>query len=84
MTPADLSRRVRKELKLTQSQLGLLLGSTQPTVCRWERGQWTPPDHQLALLEAFARSKVKNLAGLVQRHGVIYALTRVFRSMHPL
>src|SRR5438270_1569286 len=32
----------RKELGLSQRQLSVLVGTSQPTICRWETGQDTP------------------------------------------
>lgn len=81
MKAADLSRRARQVLNLTQAQLGLLLDAHAITVCRWESGAYVPTDHQLALLEAFAKVKVSDTAKVIRRKGPIYALARIFKHL---
>jgi transcriptional regulator with XRE-family HTH domain len=45
---------VRQSLGLSQSELGQILGITQATVSRWERGRTEPTPYQWGLLQAFA------------------------------
>ena len=46
-------RSLRKQLRLSQAELGLLVGAHPMTVSKWERGVLEPNAYQLALLERF-------------------------------
>ena len=55
---------MRKELHLTQEQLGVKIGVTGKTVSRWETGVYLPPaDALLALSEVFGVSINEILSG---------------------
>lgn len=81
MKTPDLCRAARHALGLTQAQLGQLLDAHPVTVCRWENGVYNPTDHQVALLEAFVKVRVRDTAKVLRRRGPIYALARVFRHL---
>lgn len=42
MNYAELTKRLRSKLILTQSEFGELLGVSFTTVCRWETGKYEP------------------------------------------
>ena len=44
---------LRKELNLTQEQLGEKLGVSNKTVSRWENGNYLPPVEALQLMSEF-------------------------------
>jgi putative transcriptional regulator len=50
---ADAVAQLRRDLGLSQAQLGQLLGAHFMTVSKWERGILSPDAYQLALMEAF-------------------------------
>lgn len=54
LAPREITR-IRERLKLTQAQLGQLLGVHPLTVSKWERGTLVPNPHQAAFLQLFDR-----------------------------
>ena len=44
---------LRKEKKLTQQELGDIIGVTNKTVSRWENGTYLPPVEALVLLSNY-------------------------------
>lgn len=42
MNYAELTKKLRSKLILTQSEFGELLGVSFTTVCRWETGKYEP------------------------------------------
>lgn len=75
---------VRTELGLSQSGLGQILGITQATVSRWERGRTAPTPYQWGLLQAFAVAAMH--PGTAQQlrlelgHGPVLALAFLLRT----
>jgi len=57
MTGAQIRELREKRLGLTQPQLAQLMGVHPITVSRWERDQLQPNQHQLELLNSFARAR---------------------------
>lgn len=53
--------RGRKLLGLTQDQLADLIGVTQPSVAKWERGDNVPRDHHKVKLATVLRQEVRQL-----------------------
>ncbi len=51
-------RNLRKRLRLSQAELGQLVGVHAMTVSKWERGVLEPNPYQLALLERFTLAPV--------------------------
>ena len=50
MTTAETVRKMRKGAGISQRELGALLGVSETTVARWERGERKPPPYlELAL-----------------------------------
>jgi repressor LexA len=56
-------RLLRKKLKLNQLAFAELVGVTQPTVSRWERGQDEPQGENLVKLASLAGERVEEFAG---------------------
>lgn len=52
MTKEEL-RDLRRQLKLSQAELGQLVGAHPMTVSKWERGVLQPSPYQVALLNRF-------------------------------
>jgi len=71
-------RDTRLRLRLTQPQLGQLLGAHWVTVSRWERGEAAPSSFQLDLLAAFERSSRRDesagIGAVLVAAGVVGAL----------
>jgi transcriptional regulator with XRE-family HTH domain len=71
---------VRKKLGLSQVQLAQLLGVHPLTVSKWERELLAPTEHQVALIESFAKARKSNrdigdeVAKLLVTAGVVVAL----------
>ena len=57
MIAADGIRDLRKDLGLTQAQLGQLLGVHSLTVSKWERGLLTPTPYYFAMLDSFKTAR---------------------------
>lgn len=51
-------RDLRKRLRLSQAELGQLVGAHAMTVSKWERGVLSPSAYQIALLERFAQAHI--------------------------
>ena len=47
----------KKVFGLSQGQFAALAKTTQPTVCRWERGELAPNARHLALIRASAQER---------------------------
>lgn len=58
-------RLLRKSLKLNQEEFAELLGVTQPTISRWERGNDIPDSENLAKLAQLAGKSIDEFAGYV-------------------
>lgn len=58
-TPGALTsmRAVRRRLGLTQGQLATVVRKTQPTVCRWEKGDLDPDRADLQRIRTYAASQ---------------------------
>jgi len=56
---ADAIAQLRRDLGLSQAQLGQLLGVHFMTVSKWERGILNPDAYELALMEAFRNTADK-------------------------
>lgn len=71
-------RDTRLRLRLTQPQLGQLLGAHWVTVSRWERGEAAPSSYQAELLAAFERSSRRDestgIGAVLVAAGVVGAL----------
>lgn len=52
-------RQCRKKLRLTQTELGQLLGAHGVTVSRWETDAIQPTPYQVALLSEFSKAAEK-------------------------
>ncbi len=56
MSGADIAK-IRKNLNMTQAQLGQLLGVHPLTVSKWERDILKPSPHQGAMLHSFRKAR---------------------------
>lgn len=75
MKPQEI-RGIRQALKLTQHELGQLIGAHAVSVCRWERGHYTPSAFQEAILNTLAHRKSKGsvIRIMLQERGPVQAL----------
>ncbi len=55
-------RNLRKRLRLSQAELGQLVGAHAMTVSKWERGVLEPSAYQIALLERFTQAPIGSLS----------------------
>lgn len=60
---ADRIKEFRTELGLSQGQLAEKLGTTQPSVARWEKGDARPSYEMLGKLKVFFKVSVDELLG---------------------
>ena len=77
---------VRKDLGMTQAQLGQLMGVHPLTVSKWERGILKPSPHQQALLTSFRKARENQpdigdvVVGLLVGAGVALAIYAVLKA----
>lgn len=45
---------IRKRFRMTQAEFAVVAGATQPTVCRWEKGELEPDRDQLSRIRSHA------------------------------
>lgn len=60
---------IRKERKLTQKELGRLIGAAQNTICNWENGKREPDQEALAKMSKLFGVTVDYLLGLDTEKG---------------
>jgi len=90
VTPAEI-KGVREKLRITQAQLGQLLGVHPITISKWERGGHggpTPTPYQAALLRSFKKAQSRSqdigpaVIGMLVGAGVGIALYHLLRAAH--
>ena len=60
---------IRKERKLTQKELGRLIGAAQNTICNWENAKREPDQESLSKMSKLFGVSVDNLLGLDTEKG---------------
>jgi transcriptional regulator with XRE-family HTH domain len=55
-------RNLRKRLRLSQAEMGQLVGAHAMTVSKWERGVLEPSAYQVALLERFKQAPIGTIS----------------------
>lgn len=81
-------QKLRKKLRITQVQMGQLLGCHHMTVSKWERGVLKPSIWQGTMLVAFARAVDvdpdvgSTWIGLIEESGIDYVLYRILRTAY--
>ena len=84
MEPSEIAR-TRRRLKLTQIDLGKLLGAHPMTVSKWERGVLRPTPYQTALLVEFRRAARQKavrgaIGGVLVGAGIAAAIYLLLKS----
>ena len=76
------TRIIRRNLRLSQEELGMLIGVHGMTVSKWERGILKPNRFQEAILNTVAKSKNINIAHKLFLKGTPFTLYLVLKSVY--
>lgn len=78
-------RHLRKDLGMTQAELGAVVNAHFVTVSKWEKGEAQPDHYQQGMLERFARVQERKKVGDMAKAalitaGVIAALVLILKA----